>query len=151
MSKKTATTLIEHNEEFVFQRDLRRNIANMNETYTCTDITRKTTTPKLTTTWSYNEGPNNEPIIRNVGIVHEHRASQIHAIENFISVEECDAIQAMVESLLHRDTVADGKGVVPCHPIVKHGKRVSPSTIITIRMNPLTLPYNLKRWMDRRN
>ena len=107
---KTAETFIELNEELAFQRDLRRTMANMNENYTCTDITRPTTTPKRTTTWSYSDGPNHAPIIRTVGILHEHRASQIHAIENFISEEECLAIQAMAEPLLHRGTVADGKG-----------------------------------------
>jgi hypothetical protein len=107
---KTAEKLIELNEELAFQRDLRRTIASLNENYTCTDLTRRTTKPKRTTTWSYNEGSNAEPIIRNVGILHEHRASQIHVIEDFISMEECDAIQAMAEPLLHRGTVADGKG-----------------------------------------
>jgi hypothetical protein len=112
MERKTAEKLIILNEELAFQRDLRRNIASMNENYTCTDATRNTTTPKRTTTWSSQEGNDEHPsiIIRNVGIVHEHRASQIHVIENFISREECDAIQNAAEPLLHRGTVADGKG-----------------------------------------
>jgi hypothetical protein len=112
MQQKTVEKLIELNEELSFQRDLRQNIASMNENYTCTDVTRNTTSPKRMTTWSYQEGNDKYPsiITRNVGVVHEHRASQIHVIENFISREECDAIQKAAEPLLHRGTVADGKG-----------------------------------------
>jgi hypothetical protein len=107
---KTAEKLIELNEELAYQRDLRRTIANMNENYTCTDLSRTTSTPQRTTTWTYRDGPNHDPVTRRVGILHDHRASQIHAIENFISTEECRAIEAMAEPLLHRGTVADGKG-----------------------------------------
>lgn len=109
MKEQTTAALMELNDELAFQRELRRTVANLNENYTCTDLTRTTTTPIRTTVWSYPEDTD-ITTTRNVGILHEHDASQIHVIHDFISPEECMAIQSAAEPLLHRGTVADGKG-----------------------------------------
>jgi hypothetical protein len=37
-------------------------------------------------------------------------ASRVHVIENFISPEECEAMEEAAKPKLHRATVADGKG-----------------------------------------
>jgi hypothetical protein len=100
----TATMIAVKNEELAFQQNLRRSIANFGENYTCADPQLETTVPKLVTTWTH-EGEE-----RTVGILHQHKASQIHILQDFISPEECAAIQEAAAPLLHRGTVADGKG-----------------------------------------
>lgn len=92
------------NEELSFQKDLRRSIANVGENYTCADTHLETTSPKRVTSWTY-EGEE-----RTVGILHQHKASQIHILHDFISPEECAAVQEAAAPLLHRGTVADGNG-----------------------------------------
>jgi len=103
--EKEAARLIEiSNEELAFQRQLRKDVANLGENYTCADPTKETTKPKELTTWTY-ENQN-----RTVGILHSRPASQIHILYDFISEEECEAIKEAAAPALHRGTVADGKG-----------------------------------------
>ena len=110
LEQKTTDLFVLFNEELAFQRELRRTVANLNENYTCADPTRTTTPAKRNTTWSYQDS-NRDPLVeRQVRILHEHTASQIHVIEDFISPEECAAIQKAAHPILHRGTVADGKG-----------------------------------------
>ena len=92
------------NEELAFQRQLRRDVANLGENYTCADPNKETSTPKQITTWTY------EDRNRTVGILHSRPDSQIHILHDFISPEECAAIQEAAAATLHRGTVADGKG-----------------------------------------
>ena len=37
-------------------------------------------------------------------------ASKIHVVENFITAEECKAVEEAAEPILHDATVADGSG-----------------------------------------
>lgn len=103
--EKEAARLIEiRNEELAFQRQLRKDVANLGENYTCADPTKETTKPKELTTWTY------EDQNRTVGILHSRPDSQIHILYDFISEEECEAIKEAAAPSLHRGTVADGKG-----------------------------------------
>jgi hypothetical protein len=43
-------------------------------------------------------------------VLHDRPASQIHVLKNFISEEECQAIEAAAKPKLHRGTVANGSG-----------------------------------------
>lgn len=100
----TAAMLEITNEELAFQKELRRSMASLSENYTCSDPTLETTQPKQVTTWTY-EGQE-----RTVGILHQHEDSLIHVLHEFISPEECAAIEEAAAPILHRGTVADGKG-----------------------------------------
>jgi hypothetical protein len=99
--QETAKMIQTKNEELAFEKEVRRSIANIAENYTCADPRLQTTTPKANSTWFY-EGQE-----RTVGILHSRRDSQIHIIHDFISAQECLAIQKAAEPLLHRGTVAD--------------------------------------------
>jgi 2OG-Fe(II) oxygenase superfamily len=100
----TTQLLMTVQEELSFQRDLRRSLADQTESFTCSDPTLETTPPQRMTKWTY------QNTTHYVGILHEHTASHIHIIEHFIEPEECRAIQDAAQPMLHRGTVADGKG-----------------------------------------
>lgn len=104
LEDKTADVLVAKNEEVAFQADLRHTLSNMAENYTCADPKRQGTTPKEWRTWTH------KGVTRNVGILHDRPASQIHMLQDFISPEECKAIEEAAKPKLHRGTVADGKG-----------------------------------------
>lgn len=100
----TANVIERNNEELAFQADLRRRIAGLAENYTCSDPTRETTPPMEERLWTHNG------VTRKVGVLHSRPSSQIHILHNFISPEECDAVNQAAQPTLHRGTVADGKG-----------------------------------------
>jgi hypothetical protein len=100
----TTQLLMTVQEEMSFQRDLRRTLADQTESFTCSDPTLETTPPQRVTEWTY------QNTTYHVGILHEHTASHIHILKHFIEPEECQAIQDAAHPMLHRGTVADGKG-----------------------------------------
>jgi hypothetical protein len=104
MEERTTEAIIVKSEELHFQSDLRKKLSSIAENYTCTDPTRETTEPIRTEVWTHNG------VTRQVGILHDRPSSQIHILHNFISREECDAVERAAKPLLHRGTVADGKG-----------------------------------------
>jgi hypothetical protein len=53
---------------------------------------------------------NKEVVERDVHVMHERQASRVHLIKNFVSEEECEAMERAAKPILHRATVADGKG-----------------------------------------
>lgn len=99
----------EKNEEIAFENKIRLDISALLENHTCADPTRETTPPKEVRTWTHEDAPGQQ-VTRQVGILHDRPDSQIHALENFISAEECDAITEAASKKLHRGTVADGAG-----------------------------------------
>jgi len=101
------------NEELAIEVKDRRDLADKLENYTCADNSLTTTPPKEIRQWVY------EGTVREVHVLHERPASQIHVLQNFISPEECDAIQQAAEPKLHRGTVADGAGG---HKLSEHRK-----------------------------
>jgi len=105
----TTALLQQQNEEIAFQSKIRRDIAAQLENYTCSDPTRETTAPQEIRIWTHEDFPGSN-ITRKIGILHNRPDSQIHALENFISKEECDAIAEAASKNLHRGTVADGTG-----------------------------------------
>lgn len=77
----------------------------MLENYTCMDTTLDSSPDLYSYDWDHgNEAP------RTIHVKHERRASKIHLIENFISPQECEAMEQAAVKILHRATVADGKG-----------------------------------------
>ncbi|EEC50968.1 predicted protein [Phaeodactylum tricornutum CCAP 1055/1] len=92
------------NEEIAFQASVRTDIAALLENYTCTDDSLNSSKDITTQQWKQAD------LTRTVHIKHERPTSRIHVIENFISDDECDAMEAAAQKSLHRATVADGKG-----------------------------------------
>ena len=99
-----ARLLERKNEDIALESQLRMNIADKLENYTCADNSLPMTPAKEVRTWEHNG------TIREVHVLHERPASQIHVLKNFISPEECDAIEKAAKPILHRGTVADGAG-----------------------------------------
>lgn len=99
-----ARLLERKNEDIALESRTRKDIADKLENYTCADNSLPTTRAKEVRTWEHNG------TIREVHVLHERPASKIHVLKNFISHEECDAIQMVAKPNLHRGTVADGAG-----------------------------------------
>ena len=105
------------NEEIAFQASVRKDIAATLENYTCVDDTLNSTADITTSVWnsplSTNGGKDSRstsPKGYTVHVKHDRVASKIHVIEQFISPEECTAMETLAAKTLHDATVADGKG-----------------------------------------
>ena len=88
------------NEEIAFQATVRKSMADLIENYTCADMTLNTTTAKRTEYWHK----------RKVDVMIDRPASKIHVIEDFLTPEECKAVEERAAPILHDATVADGSG-----------------------------------------
>jgi 2OG-Fe(II) oxygenase superfamily len=93
-------------EDIAFSAQTRTKMAEFFENYTCADYGLPTTEPKKSETWF--------DVMRQkdlkVGVMHERPSSRIHVVEDFITEEECQAMEDSAAPLLHRAVVADGKG-----------------------------------------
>ncbi len=92
------------NEEIAFQAGVRKKMAEHYENYTCADYGMPSTEPVETTKW-YFKGKK-----RDVKVLLDRPSSKIHVVENFITPEECAAMEKEAAKTLHPATVADGKG-----------------------------------------
>lgn len=88
------------NEEIKFQSEIRLDMSDLLEEYTCYDEKLETSEAKSSTQW----------MGRKVDVLLNRPAAKIHYISNFITREECDAVQAEAEEDLKDATVADGSG-----------------------------------------
>jgi hypothetical protein len=104
LEQNAADEIQRKNEEIAFENQIRTSISAELENFTCADPDRELTEPQEVRTWQHYN------VTRDVLIMHNRPSSQIHVLENFISQEECDAITAAAEPILHRGTVANGKG-----------------------------------------
>ena len=91
-------------DEISFQAEIRSDISLKLENYTCADINLPTTESLENVTWTYGD------VKRNIQKLLNRDASKIYTIENFISVDECKAMEEAAKPTLHRATVADGEG-----------------------------------------
>lgn len=91
-------------DELVLEAELRKRMSRLAEDYTCADMQRETSPPVEVRQWTHGG------MEREVYVLHNRPSSQIHMLKNFISEEECLAVQAAAKPLLHNGTVADGKG-----------------------------------------
>ena len=101
-----AATIAKANEELNFQNRIRKRIAAKMENYTCANSKENTSAPVDTDYWLSEK----DNAYYAVQIMLNRPASRIHVIENFITQEECDAMEEAARPRLHRATVADGKG-----------------------------------------
>eukprot|EP00591_Stephanopyxis_turris_P001930 CAMPEP_0195522144 /NCGR_PEP_ID=MMETSP0794_2-20130614/20067_1 /TAXON_ID=515487 /ORGANISM="Stephanopyxis turris, Strain CCMP 815" /LENGTH=477 /DNA_ID=CAMNT_0040651835 /DNA_START=42 /DNA_END=1475 /DNA_ORIENTATION=+ len=90
--------------EVVFQSETRAHIAERFENYTCADEDMPTSPALYTKKWIKGG------IEREVNVLHERDASKIHVVKNFISPEECLAMEEAARPKLHKATVANGSG-----------------------------------------
>ena len=100
VQKGVAAEIERANEEIAFQAGVRKNMAAQLENYTCADETLNTTVAKRTETWRG----------KKVSVMIDRPASKIHTIEDFLTEDECKAVEMAAEPLLHDATVADGSG-----------------------------------------
>jgi 2OG-Fe(II) oxygenase superfamily len=106
----TATKLIQQkSEQVAFESKVRLELSAEMENHTCSDPLRETSTPVEIRSWTHEDTPGHMTT-RQISVLHDRASSQIHALENFISKEECDAITEAAAKKLHRGTVADGSG-----------------------------------------
>jgi hypothetical protein len=106
VQRGVAETLAKANEEVAFQASIRKGMADFMENYTCADLDLDTSEAIREETWTM--ARDGKP--REVHILLDRPASKIHAIDNFISPEECQAMETAAKPQLHRATVADGAG-----------------------------------------
>jgi hypothetical protein len=100
VQKGIANEIEKANEEIAFQAKVRKDMAELVENYTCADEMVNTTEAKRTDVW---EG-------RKVNVYIDRPASRIHSIENFLTDDECRAVEEAAAPILHDATVADGSG-----------------------------------------
>ena len=86
-----ARLLEQKNVELAMQVKDRRDLADKLENYTCADYSLPTTDPKEIRVWEH------KGTFREVHVLHERKASQIHVLHDFISPEECAAIEKVKE------------------------------------------------------
>jgi hypothetical protein len=102
------------NEEIVFETEIRLTISAQLENHTCAESDKQSSEPVEIRTWTHKD-----EVAREMFVMHDRPASQIHVLNNFISEEECQAIEEAAKPKLHRGTVADGKGG---HKLSEHRK-----------------------------
>jgi len=83
------------------------------ENYTCADFNLTTSPTIRNVTWT------NKDTNYNIGILHEREHSKIHLLSDFITDEECQAMEDAANPILHVAVVDDGKGGVE---VSKHRK-----------------------------
>jgi len=89
------------NDEITFQAEIRKKMADSWENYTCADDAVNATEPKKeSANWRG----------RKVSVMIDRPASKIHTIQNFLSPDECRAVEEAARPRLHDATVADGSG-----------------------------------------
>jgi len=103
---EVAETLSKATEEINFQAKIRTNMATFMENYTCFDNDLNTTEPLRTEPW---RGARDRRY-REVQALLDRPASKIMFVKNFISQQECDAMDDAAKKNLHKASVADGKG-----------------------------------------
>jgi len=106
MQSNVTHELLETKEVLLSAKLARGKQVDFFENYTCADNDMPTTAAIRQESW-YNP---KEDRTFEVAILHERPASRVHALENFITPEECKAMEDAAQPLLHKASVADGKG-----------------------------------------
>ena len=95
-------------EEVSFQAQIRKGLGAIMENYTCADHGLGSTDPIRVSEWNRTEGATT--VTREVKVMLDRPSSRVHVIEDFITDEECQAMEEAALPKLHQATVADGKG-----------------------------------------
>jgi len=87
--------LLDTSDVLSFQESVRNNVIDYFENYTCSDFSLPSTSPIRNETWT-NKGQSYEG-----GVMHDRPRSKIHTVSNFITEEECQAMEDHARPLLH--------------------------------------------------
>ena len=101
-----SASLLRVNDEIEFHSALRTQISTQLENHTCTDETLGTSPDVETRDWISDKDGKSRTVHVKLG----RPASRIHVVENFASVDECNAMEETAAPKLHAASVADGKG-----------------------------------------
>lgn len=101
-----AKSIFQLKEELAFQANVRSDMAKQMEDYTCADTSLETSTPLKVSVW---EGAKDKAA-RTEHILLDRPASKIHLIKDFISDDECLAIETAAKPRMEQAMTADGKG-----------------------------------------
>lgn len=104
IESSVADKMANANEEIAFQAQIRTKMAERFENYTCADFDMPTTEAIDTRHWYSNRRK------LKVEVLLDRPAAKVHLVKNFITKEECDAMEVAAKPKLHKATVADGKG-----------------------------------------
>ncbi|KAG7350959.1 prolyl 4-hydroxylase alpha subunit [Nitzschia inconspicua] len=94
------------NDEVRFERDIRIDASVNAENFTCTDPNIETSPDVRTEEWTSSV----DQITRTAHIKLDRPTSRIHVIENFASIDECNAMEEEAQDSLSVASTADGKG-----------------------------------------
>ncbi|GMI00257.1 hypothetical protein TrST_g8633 [Triparma strigata] len=86
------------------EKTVRESMAPLIEDYTCADSKISTSPPLQNTTWTHNG------VTRDVSVLFKSDNAEVHIIKEFISPEECAAIEKRSAKSLHKATVASSDG-----------------------------------------
>lgn len=104
IEQSVANQMENMNKEVAFQANIRHKMAEHYENHTCADFDLPTTEAVRTEAW-YHKGKK-----RTVEVLLDRPASKVHLVKDFISPEECEAMETAAAKTLHKATVADGMG-----------------------------------------
>ena len=99
-------SLQQKEDEVRFQDEIRLQIAQGMENFTCIDTTLESTPDVDERQWTSDK----DEVTRTVHVKLDRPASRIHVVDNFAYPEECDAMEETAKSKLQHASVADGKG-----------------------------------------
>lgn len=97
--------LEEASKEIAFQSQVRKELADKWENYTCADHESVSSEPSSTLNWRDRSRKNHK-----VDKYFDRGAAKIFTVHNFISIEECKAIEKAAETGLHKASVANDSG-----------------------------------------
>lgn len=106
MEHETMMHLLDASKDVYFEEQLRKRMGSTYENYTCMDFDLPTSDPVDQRTWI--DPKSGQKLISLVML--ERPASKIHLIENFITEEECVAMEETARPMLRKAVVADGSG-----------------------------------------
>lgn len=108
VSESVSTQMEQKNEEIAFQTKIRKQMGELYENYTCADYDLPTTEAIDSYVWRDPQKPVGPRL--KVDVMLDRPASKIHIVKNFITPEECQAMEDQAKPKLHKATVANGKG-----------------------------------------
>ena len=99
------------NARLAREKEIRTSMASMLEEYTCDDPALNTTSAVSSDAWGYVRAADGvKERQRDVDVLFDTERVKIHVVHDFISPEECAAVEAVTRKGLARATVADGAG-----------------------------------------
>ena len=106
MEERTVTQLKNAADDVYFEEQVRKTMGALYENYTCMDFQLPSSEPIDERTW---DDPKTGRSLDSL-VMLDRPSSKIHVIENFITEEECQAMEETAKPRLQKAVVADGSG-----------------------------------------